>query len=194
MKRATSTTTRFIFKGDEAKARQLMGHARKLLSSVESRKKRFGGGFGHRTLTLPGGRTINITSLRGMAIAEIYVPIEGEGFWCTPEEILLDTSLLNYSWVEDIVEWWTYPGNHGQTYYVIGAKIFEDEVEVGRVGTMVGKFRQWTDTPEIFDADEYGECEELIGTFSSTLSLEQVKQIVYDVLVEHVASGELGFQ
>lgn len=194
MKRSTSTI-RFIFKGDEAKAQLLTGYARKLLGSVEARKKRFGLGHGHRITTLPTGETIEVTSLRGMAnIIITTVPIEGEEFWCIPEEILLDTSLLNYSWVEDIVEWWTYPGNHGQTYYVIGAKIFEDEVEVGRVGTMVGKFRQWTDTPEIFDADEYGECEELIGTFSSTLSLEQVKQIVYDVLVEHVASGELGFQ
>lgn len=93
MKRSTSTPTRFIFKGDEKRAQQFTGLARKLLGGVEAQKARRGAGFRSRSVTLDTGETINITSMRGMANIEIIAPgkagIEAVQYEAAPEEELV---------------------------------------------------------------------------------------------------------
>lgn len=79
MKKSTSTPIRFIFKGDETRAQQLTGIARKLLGGVEAQKKRRDGGFGHRVVSLADGERVSITSLRGIANITIEVPITAGG-------------------------------------------------------------------------------------------------------------------
>ena len=100
------TPTRINATGNEARVQQLTGLARKLLGSVEARKKRFGLGYGFRRTTLSDGSTIAVTSFRGKkanVTISATTPAEIIAAQCTIEEIDALIDVPGTSWFRTVV-------------------------------------------------------------------------------------------